>query len=202
MAVSSRPRDAQGRLLSKEAAAALENAQIRDASLVDANFQVGPVPAEPVSSGRYDAVIGRIGRILAETTEALNYSRDGDQQKALEAKRRTLQRGLDLFTRAQSVAPERTQFGSYHARSLEVRLPPTCDEFNFAPLVFGQYRYITSEPVEILYLRDLVAKGKIEGLHEMEAGMVAAMPKTGNFIGFITEEEYTRLGKAKVLKTT
>lgn len=167
-------------------------------------------PKTEQAPGRYDAIIERMQNVHDSLVEERRYARDDMEQRRIAGKLGHLRRGLALFREANDFQPKldkqgqvlACQFGAYHARELQVRIPPTIDEFaELKPLRFRNYRYITSEPVEILYLRKLVKSQRIPGLQEMEPGLVGAMPKEGEFIGFVPEAFYEQLGRAKVLKT-
>jgi hypothetical protein len=153
-------------------------------------------------TGRYTAIVTRMQQTLENARDERVRASDPDIILLLDNKADNLRQAIDLFTRAEEVAPTRTQFGSQSARSLRVNLPPMLAEFKFKPILFQKFVYATEEPVEILYLRELIEAGRIEGLREMTPGLQAAISKDGNLIDYYPEEMYEVLGRAGVLKST
>lgn len=157
---------------------------------------------EGIQTGRYTGLVQRMQAVRAVVREERVRASDPGIIELLDGKDANLLEAIDLFSRANDVAPERRQFGSPHSRSLKLYLPPMIDEFKFRPILFQRYVYVTEEPVELLYLRELIAKGdRIEGLTEMEPGLLAAVSKEGTLIDYYDESHYAALGKAGVLKS-
>lgn len=129
------------------------------------------------------------------------HTSESDRILILDSKIDNLKEAIDLFTRAQEVPAVRTQFGGGKARGLRVTLPPGSDEYHFPPMIFHRYVYQTEEPVEILYLRELMASKRSHGLREMEVGLIAAISQDGNLINFYSPELFEELGRAGVLKS-
>jgi hypothetical protein len=159
--------------------------------------------ATKAATGRYTRLLERMTRTLENVREERVRASEPLQILLLDNKHDNLEEAISLFTRAEEVEPVRRQFGSPDARTLKVWLPPMIDEFKFKPIQFQRYVYATDEPVELLYLRELMnaSPARIEGLTEMEPGLLAAVSKDGILIGYFEEARYTELGRAGVLKS-
>jgi hypothetical protein len=159
--------------------------------------------ATATKTGRYTTLVERMRRVLENVREERVRASEPLTILLLDNKHDNLEEAISLFERAESVESVRRQFGSPDARTLKVWLPPMIDEFKFKPLQFQRYTYVTEEPVELLYLRELMAASpaRIEGLTEMEPGLLAAVSKDGILIGYYAEDNYAALGKAGVLKS-
>lgn len=114
---------------------------------------------EPRDSGKINDYSADIEQWRTELRLAVGDMRAGrDAQQRFIARNRAEQykMAIDIYTAAEYIPAVNTQFGSYRS-DFHFRVPPRLEEYDdISPLKRGTaHRYITSDPVEIAYLRTL-----------------------------------------------
>ena len=108
---------------------------------------------------------------------------------------------IDVYTAAQDIPEKVVQFGAY-ADQWHFRVPPRIPEFDdISPLRRAvNHRYVTSDPVEIAYLRMLKQKGLMSDLVEVPVGHVYSRPpggRDGIWVSLDTYEQQKKIGQAQ-----
>lgn len=81
-----------------------------------------------------------------------------------------------------------TQFGTWESKAWRFHVPPggvpSQERVEDWLIVGDNYRYMTSNPVHIAYLRTLVERRSVPGLTEMEVGLTALFDPKDGFAGW------------------
>ncbi|MDQ3275462.1 MAG: hypothetical protein M3Q39_10650 [Actinomycetota bacterium] len=101
-------------------------------------------------------------------------ARDNDARVNALARAEKFKEAIDIYTAAESVPAQMTQFGSYR-NTFHFRVPPRTEEYDdLCPLRKATaHRYLTADPVEIAYLRT------IDEYEEVPIGFVYSRPPGG-----------------------
>jgi hypothetical protein len=152
------------------------------------------IPATPSKPNDYSADIEQWRAELRTAVEDIRAARDPQQSFRARNRAEQYKLAIDIYTAAELIPATMTQFGSYR-ETFHFRVPPRLDEYaDLSPLRHGiAHRYLTSDPVEIAYLRTL------SDYTEVPVGTVysrAVGGRDGIWVPFEVYEQQKKIGQA------
>lgn len=103
---------------------------------------------------------------------------------------------IAILKEAETIPSALTQFGTHVSQEWSLSIPPAgIPEFRAHPglrVKAFDYRVVTTDPVQIAFLRRAIERKSLDGLREMEPGLCCAISKDGEFYDWLEPEKYQR----------
>ncbi len=157
----------------------------------------------PTEPKRYDRQIAFLNDLLANKRTERLHAHTTEQASQCDTAIAQFQEAIDIYTDANEIEPVLTQFGSHASAGWNCTIPPNFGEFRGNPARRIQadfYRVQTDDPLKIAYLRRLVKTNNLEGLHEMQPGLMPVFSEVGGFAGWQDPKVYAQLKDAGALR--